>query len=83
MAINTTFVTEKNFDSPDLFSSLTKDSIADIFTDPNSDTVASMRERMHTDGSTMLQKTGVGSLAQKMLTRPRCLMHGNVCWRMD
>lgn len=50
MAINTTFVTEKNFDSPDLFSSLTKDSIADIFTDPNSDTVASMRERMHTDG---------------------------------
>lgn len=46
MAINTTFVTEKNFDSPDLFSSLTKDSIADIFTDPNSEAVASINARM-------------------------------------
>lgn len=46
MPITTTLVTEKNFDSYDLFAAITKDSIADIFSDPNSDAVASINAHL-------------------------------------
>ena len=46
MAINTTLVTEKNFDSYDLFAAITKESIADMFSDPNSDAVASINAHL-------------------------------------
>lgn len=44
--MNKTIVTEENFDSRDLFSVITKDSIADMFSDPNSEAVASINARL-------------------------------------
>lgn len=44
--MNKTIVTEENFDSRDLFSVITKDSIADMFSDPNSEAVTSINARL-------------------------------------
>lgn len=49
--MNKTIVTEDNFDSRDLFSAITKDSIADMFSDPNSEAVASINARLQTGRS--------------------------------
>lgn len=49
--MNKTIVTEENFDSRDLFAGITKDSIADMFSDPNSEAVASINARLQTGRS--------------------------------
>ena len=44
--MNKTIVTEENFDSQELFAGITKDAIADMFSDPNSEAVASINARL-------------------------------------
>lgn len=46
--MNKTLVTAANFDSCDLFASISKESIADMFSDPDSDTVKSLNSRLRT-----------------------------------
>lgn len=44
--MNKTIVTEENFDSQELFAGITKDAIADMFSDPNTEAVASINARL-------------------------------------
>lgn len=44
--MNKTIVTEENFDSRDLFANISKQSIADMFSDPDSETVKSLNSRL-------------------------------------